>query len=171
MGGNSSKKATTKTNNVEKPKILIEKSTGFHMVELHIPSMGFSVVTLLIIILVGIVAFKLYLRYKKSRQRRRQQRQFTGQLMPFQNPSWRMGEGIQQLYNSQLAAAAYQQFAALPPLHPTGTGAGPTAAVSPSRRYETGRFTEVDDDVHSQPEPRASGSGSRSSSSVKIEKV
>lgn len=158
MGGNSSKTEEKKAIVNEQPQIIVEKSTGFHMVELHVPSMGVSFVALLVVLILGIAIYKAYNRYRKHRHRRRQLRLQGGQLLPTSYPPFRFGEGMYQSpmglgispAHFAAAAAALQNPAfQIPPLQPTGTGTGPQAPESTSRRFETGRFTEVEDEPSS----------------------
>ena len=155
MGGNSSKTEEKKAVVNEQPQIIVEKSTGFHMVELHLPSMGVSFVAILTVLILGIVLYKAYNSYKKHRLRRRQQR-YGGQLLPTSLAPYHIGEGACYQMPMGLgispvqfaaAAAAFQNPAFhIPPLQPTGAETGPQTSTPSTRRYETNRFTEVEDD-------------------------
>lgn len=124
------------------PVTIVQESSGFHMFELHLPSMGFSFFAVFIILLVMYVAFKVYRHYLKSRDARRQTRR------PLQ-PVWG-NDGTVSFRPGppalpQLTPAMLQNMQALFS-SPHGI---------PGRRYAdepTGnRFSEVDDDVPPSP--------------------
>jgi len=176
MGGNSSKTEEKTAVVNEKPQIIVEKSTGFHMVELHLPSMGVSFVALLTVLILGIVLYKAYSQYKKHRLRRRQQRQYGGHLLPTSLAPYPLGEracyqmpmglGISPVQFAAAAAAFQNPAFHIPPLQPTGAETGPASSTPSTRRFETNRFTEVEDDPSSMTRAQA-----RAHSSTNMENV
>ncbi len=63
MGGSSSKEETSEeeTNNGTE-----EESSGFHIIEIHAPTVGFGILTLVVLCLALLVGWCLYKRYRQN---------------------------------------------------------------------------------------------------------
>lgn len=76
MGSTTSKKAVQQgdreTNTLtQNPNSFVEKSSGFHLVEIHAPSVGYSTTVILVVLALVATAFVLYRRYIKKQEQRR----------------------------------------------------------------------------------------------------
>ena len=148
MGGSSSKEDDPKEDKSSGKEQIVETSSGFHLFEIHIPTvnkgMGFIVVVILVAVLL-LWAFK----HLRKRMAARPQRQQTNAVLPFTNPTLNPA-----FFNPAFPPGGMTPDTAygwngwnmgLPP-HPMFFAPSEAARRQSSRLADTGRFQEVNDD-------------------------
>lgn len=75
MGTTASKKVHQGDNEsntlVQNPNSFVEKSSGFHMIEIHLPSLGMSMTAFIVLLLLFAALFAAYRRYVRKQEQRR----------------------------------------------------------------------------------------------------
>lgn len=126
---------------VQNPNSFVEKSSGFHMVEIHLPSVGISTFMFIVLLIVFVVLFMTYRRWVRKQEQRRILQAY-----------YRRGQGQEDMVG--LGLQAMQRRVLQPPSF------APPLPPLPRRNHQQGRRPYHDSPPRysrTQENPRSSG--------------